>query len=885
MKNCARYPWLALSCAAMSLAAIAQDDSDKNYLEEITVYGKNYADSLKKSLNAKQNSALISEALSADGLGQLPEISVSEALGRLPGVTVVREVAGAGAVNIRGMGAVLTNGTFNGRDIASTYGDRAVPYTLGPPELKPRAAVYKAPSASGIEGGIAGTVDLRTVRPLSVRSRDVAVNLRVRHNDFANDLPGAEPDGYRGSATYIDQFAGDALGIALGYAGQDAPFVSGESSVFNSRKVAFGGRINGMPGGNGADDNHNFPYGADNGISSGASRRHALMAVLQYRPSDSVDVNIDAFYTDFASLGENAGLQAQGYGSFGNDWSDVDSDKVNLFSGTATCNRPANECSSSWGQDLRAFNAIDRSESMLSTVGVETVWSNERWSVSGNLAHSKAEASNFFASVDFRPYTGSGATRERALAVSSFGENERGAAFVVSPLNFANAATNRIDSYRIFTDDDLEDEVTVFKGDVNRFLYTEFLTRASFGVRFTDRENTSTVRRALKRLTAADSIGITPDRARGSFSLQNAHTDFDTNRVLLLNTQAIINDYFADVSSLADPIASATIGETIAAAYLQFDFEKDFGNTRVSGNFGVRYVDTAVKTSGARRLEGVLAPINTNDKHTHTLPSLNVNVSPSDGVIVRLGLATAISLAPLSFLSPGTEQQGDRIFGGAGGGGNPYLRPYVADQADLAFEKYFSEDTAFTIALFYKDLDTFIANLEIPGPNNSSAFVPANGRGGHIRGAELLWQQQFTGLLPERMGELGIYLNYSYTESNVRLTETFDSGSYGLDGLSNNVANITLHWSGQRWGARVAYRFRDDFTRPQRPARAFTTNRAEGDLSFQIRYDPTESISIVLQGWNLTNEARDSYYGLERLQGQYRVFGRNLELGFTYRLK
>ena len=88
----------------MSLAAIAQDDSDKDYLEEITVYGKNYADSLKKSLNAKQNSALISEALSADGLGQLPEISVSEALGRLPGVTVVREVAGAGAVHRAGNG-------------------------------------------------------------------------------------------------------------------------------------------------------------------------------------------------------------------------------------------------------------------------------------------------------------------------------------------------------------------------------------------------------------------------------------------------------------------------------------------------------------------------------------------------------------------------------------------------------------------------------------------------------------------------------------------------------------------------------------------------------------------------------------------------------------
>ena len=125
------------------------------------------------------------------------------------------------------MGSVLTNGTLNGRDIASTYGDRAVPYNLFPAELITGAAVYKAPTASGIEGGIAGTVDLRTIRPLSVQGRDAAINLRVRHNDFASDLPDGESVGYRGSATYVNQFANDTVGLALGYAGQDAPFVSG----------------------------------------------------------------------------------------------------------------------------------------------------------------------------------------------------------------------------------------------------------------------------------------------------------------------------------------------------------------------------------------------------------------------------------------------------------------------------------------------------------------------------------------------------------------------------------------------------------------------------------------------------------------------------------
>ena len=63
---------LAISIVAIAFPASAQDDSDDEYLEEITVYGSNYADSLRKSLNAKRNSAVVSEALTAEDLGQLP---------------------------------------------------------------------------------------------------------------------------------------------------------------------------------------------------------------------------------------------------------------------------------------------------------------------------------------------------------------------------------------------------------------------------------------------------------------------------------------------------------------------------------------------------------------------------------------------------------------------------------------------------------------------------------------------------------------------------------------------------------------------------------------------------------------------------------------------
>ena len=63
---------------------------------------------------------------------------------------------------------------------------------------------------------------------------------------------------------------------------------------------------------------------------------------------------------------------------------------------------------------------------------------------------------------------------------------------------------------------------------------------------------------------------------------------------------------------------------------------------------------------------------------------------------------------------------------------------------------------------------------------------------------------------------------------------------------------------------------------------SFITNDDEGDLSFQLSYDVNENLEITLQGWNLTDEARDGFYGVPYLQGQYRKFGRNYELGVSY---
>ena len=230
-------------------------------IEEIRVIGSRFQRSLSDALDEKRRASEIIEAISAEDIGALPDTSVAESLAKLPGVSYTRNAFGANNVSIRGLGAVLTNGTLNDRDLASEWGDRGVSFNMFPAELISRASLYKAPSASHVEGGIGGTLDLRTARALEWGERYVVVNVRGRYNDLAGDLPDGEEFGYRGSVAYLDQFADDTVGIAIGYAGQYAPLVGADSQIYESRTVEYGGALDGIPDGSGATNDFNIPYG------------------------------------------------------------------------------------------------------------------------------------------------------------------------------------------------------------------------------------------------------------------------------------------------------------------------------------------------------------------------------------------------------------------------------------------------------------------------------------------------------------------------------------------------------------------------------------------------------------------------------------------------
>ena len=220
--------WL-LGTAALALAvsgtAYAQDasgeDEDEAVQDVVIVTG--IRGSIANSIAAKRNSDSIVEAISAEDIGKLPDNSIAESLARLPGLTAQRVRGRAQVLSVRGLGPDFTTALLNGREQVTAGDNRGVEFDQYPSELISSALVYKTPDASLIGQGLAGTVDLRTVRPLDYSERTVSFGARYELADIGALNAGSDAEGYRITGTYIDQFANDTIGVAIGIVNQSSP--------------------------------------------------------------------------------------------------------------------------------------------------------------------------------------------------------------------------------------------------------------------------------------------------------------------------------------------------------------------------------------------------------------------------------------------------------------------------------------------------------------------------------------------------------------------------------------------------------------------------------------------------------------------------------------
>jgi TonB-dependent receptor len=199
----------AFVACALAGPAFAQDSNSGTEsaaeLQQVTVTG--IRESLKNAQEIKREAEVFVDSVTSEDIGALPDRSVTEALQRIPGVSINRfaagndpdhfSVEGTGVV-VRGLNAVRSE--LNGRDTFSANNGRFLSFADVPPELLGAVDVYKNQSADLIEGGLAGTVNLRTLVPFDRNGRVMGFSAEANYGDFA------EAWSPTGSALYSDRW-------------------------------------------------------------------------------------------------------------------------------------------------------------------------------------------------------------------------------------------------------------------------------------------------------------------------------------------------------------------------------------------------------------------------------------------------------------------------------------------------------------------------------------------------------------------------------------------------------------------------------------------------------------------------------------------------------
>ncbi len=182
--------------------------------------------------------------MSSEDIGKLPDASIGEAIARLPGITSQRLSGRADVISIRGFGPDYSTTLLNGREQTSTGDNRAVQFDQYPAEVINQVNIYKTPIASVIGQGIAGTIDLRTIRPLEFGHRVISVGGRAVYPDIGKLNPDAKKYGYRVNGVYVDQFADGRAGVvARRRAGTTSPTRSRNSTPGVMRTVPDGNKV------------------------------------------------------------------------------------------------------------------------------------------------------------------------------------------------------------------------------------------------------------------------------------------------------------------------------------------------------------------------------------------------------------------------------------------------------------------------------------------------------------------------------------------------------------------------------------------------------------------------------------------------------------------
>lgn len=288
----------AATLVMLGMAANAQD-----LVEEVLVQG--IRASQANAISTKRDAASVVDAISAEDIGKLPDVTIADSLQRIPGIQVERTAGEGGPVQIRGLSNVATS--LNGETFlsATTIDSSGADFGDLPSQLFSGADVYKSPLATLTTLGISGTIDLKTRRPFDLKDGwTFAGSAEVDYGSISKET---DP-----TVSGLIGWQNDTLGFLVSAVTTRKTLATDYNGYFDTSENGGIGATNnnhtwGAPPVN-ADIYHVVPQGFAAFHKEEERERDGLNASFQAQLTDGVELVADYFYSKQDRWNRRAGF-------------------------------------------------------------------------------------------------------------------------------------------------------------------------------------------------------------------------------------------------------------------------------------------------------------------------------------------------------------------------------------------------------------------------------------------------------------------------------------------------------------------------------------------------------------------------------------------------
>lgn len=866
-------------------------------LEEVVVMG--VRSTLENAAKIKRESDTVEEAITFIEFGQWIDDSIAQALQRVPGVQIEVDDTGTDGdrISIRGMGPSFVNGTINNRVLLSpgTQGSnlRRMNFNVFPPNVLSGVRVSKMQTAARPEAGLAGLVNLQTLRPLHEANRRDAnffgsATLQGDYQDVSEDTS------VRGSAILGGRNKAGNFGAYIAMATGDTKAARDQLS---SRPLQRNIQIDNDGDGK-ADETIVgvfVPHVMNFSPIREERKRTAFSAGIQFQPNDEWDIIIDGTFTEFDSDATHDRTQL----FFANAWFNKmvwDVDGIEIDENNTVRYADFSQVTGTRQIQQRLAPLQFRNVTENAIYGANVNWNRDRWNVNFDIYASTVDYMQDLRFPFFR--------QNLDMSQIIYDARKKVPTVKLGP-DYTDKATQSFLNTtirEIYVEGDNYGTMLAFEYDLDWKVFSTF----RFGYNHSETDIDFSIYGKPGGLPKPDSdelvaAGIITDPLwPGDFLGGQTQPGewFQTDFAAM----AAIEPWFLlhgkqELVLAQDSAYQAE--ETLNAFYGQLDFDTELGSKPFMGNFGLRAVRTDNTSHGStRNLDNTFTPTTTQFDYWEYLPSINLRWITSPTTDLRLGYSKTLTRPEYKDTAPVIrilrEPEIDPDTGitdvGRATAGNPELDPITSDNFDLTFGWYPENGSNLIVSLFYKDVSDFIVvetTEEATLPGQVGLFdltQPINFSSGEVKGYEISFYLP-GGALHSKFANFGLSGNYTYVDGEFE--KNVGDAGVGFPGNSKDNYNLTAFWETRKWTVRLAYTYRGPFLRDLAGTSAQTvTARHTGEqvnVTANLRWRPTNALTLSFNVNNLTDERRHDYVGTEATFLAYFYRGRTYALTASYK--